>query len=277
MAGRPWRRQLDSGYAYQSGQGHPFLQRTARADAPGVLGNLDSHDNFCRTLAAKTDAIVVSVYYRLAPESVFPAALDDAAAAPQWVATHAQSFHGDAARVAVAGDSSGGNLAAALSLMQRDLKGPAIAAQALIYPAVDLTHLDRPSALQFANGLFLTRERMAWFIDQYVPDRAMRNNPLASPLLASDLRNMPPTLVITAEFDPLRDEGEAYAVALKNAGVKTRMQRFAGVIHGFAAADRWFPEAAQASDLAASFLREQFDAPPRADHMPLKDQCSRSA
>ena len=233
-----------------------------------VVGNLDSHDNLCRALAAKTDAIVVSVDYRLAPESTFPAALDDAAAALQWVAGNARSFNGDATRIALAGDSAGGNLAAALSLLERDRQGTAIAAQALIYPAVDLSNLDRPSTLQFAKGLFLTRERMAWFIDQYVPDKAARGNPLVSPLLAVDQRNLPPTLVITAEFDPLRDEGEAYAAVLEEAGVEVRSQRFAGVLHGFASMDRWFPEAAQATDLIAGFLREQFAATAQASPSP---------
>jgi len=223
-----------------------------------VLGDLESHDNLCRTLAAKTDAIVVAVDYRLAPESIFPAALDDANTALRWVAANASSFNGDSARIAVAGDSAGGNLAAALSLLARDQQGPAIAAQVLLYPAVDLSNLDRPSTRQFAKGLFLTRERMAWFIDQYVPDEAARSNPLVSPLLASDLQQLPPALIITAEFDPLRDEGEAYASALTQAGNDIRQQRFAGVLHGFASMDRWFPEAQQATDLIADFLRDQF-------------------
>lgn len=173
-----------------------------------VMGDLDSHDNLSRRLAANSDAIVVAVDYRLAPENIFPAALDDASTALRWVVANAASINGDSTRIAVAGDSAGGNLAAALSLLARDQQGPPISAQVLIYPAVDLSNLDRPSAEQFAKGLFLTRERMAWFIDQYVPDKAARNNPLVSPLLASDLQQLPPALVITAEFDPLRDEGE---------------------------------------------------------------------
>jgi len=225
-----------------------------------VLGDLDSHDNLCRTLAARADAIVVAVDYRLAPESIFPAALEDADTALRWVVGNAQDFNGDATRIAVAGDSAGGNLAAALSLLARDQQGPPIVAQVLIYPAVDLSNLNRPSALQFARGLFLTRERMAWFIDQYVPDKAARLDPLASPLLASNHRNLPPALVITAEFDPLRDEGEAYAAALAEAGVDTRQQRFNGVLHGFVSMDRWFPEAGQAADLIAAFLDERFRA-----------------
>lgn len=225
-----------------------------------VLGDLDSHDNLCRTLAAKTNAIVVAVDYRLSPENIFPAALEDATKALRWIVANAQSCNGDAARIAVAGDSAGGTLAAALSLQVRDQQGPAIAAQVLLYPAVDLSNLERPSTQQFAKGLFLSKERMAWFIDQYVPDKAARSNPLVSPLLADDHRQLPAALVITAEFDPLRDEGEAYAAALKQAGVETRQQRYDGVLHGFASMDRWFPEAGQATDLIASFLREHLQA-----------------
>ena len=224
-----------------------------------VLGNLHSHDNLCRTLAAKTSAIVVSVDYRLAPENPFPAALDDAVTALHWVVANAPTFNGDASRIALAGDSAGGNLAAALSLHAREQQGPAITAQALLYPAVDLSNLDRPSTLQFAQGLFLTRARMAWFIDQYVPDQAMRSNPLVSPLLAGNHQHLPPALIITAGLDPLRDEGEAYAAVLEQAGVATRLMRIEGVIHGFASMDRWFPESRQATDLVASFLREQFN------------------
>ncbi|MBF7729737.1 alpha/beta hydrolase [Pseudomonas sp. N040] len=223
-----------------------------------VVGDLDSHDNLCRTLAVKTAAVVVSVDYRLAPEHAFPAALDDADAALRWVAENARTFNGDAARIAVAGDSAGGNLAAALSLLERDRQGLRLSAQVLIYPAVDLSNLDRQSSLDFAEGYFLTRARMAWFIEQYVPQAQQRHEQLASPLLASSHAALPPALTITAGFDPLRDEGEAYATALAEAGVASRQQRFEGVLHGFVSMDRWFPEADQATDLIAGFLREQF-------------------
>jgi acetyl esterase len=227
-----------------------------------VIGDLDSHDNLSRHLALKTGAAVVSVDYRLAPEHAFPAALDDAYAALLWVAGNAHTFNGDAGRIAVAGDSAGGNLAAALSLLARERQGPRITAQILIYPAVDLSNLQRPSHLQFAEGLFLTRERMAWFIDQYVPEPDLRRQPLASPLLADSHAGLPPALVITAGFDPLRDEGEAYAAALSSAGVDSRLQRFDGVLHGFVSMDRWFPEAREATDLIASYLHEYFNPPP---------------
>ena len=227
-----------------------------------VLGDLDSHDTLCRTLAVKTDAVVVSVDYRLAPEHVFPAALDDADAALRWVAGNASSFNGDASRIAVAGDSAGGNLAAALSLLARDQHGPHIRAQVLLYPAVDLSNLDRQSTLDFAQGYFLTRARMAWFIEQYVPEPNQRSEPLVSPLLASSHTGLPPALTITAGFDPLRDEGEAYAGVLSKAGVSSQLQRYEGVLHGFISMDRWFPEAQQATDLIAGFLRKQFNTAP---------------
>lgn len=227
-----------------------------------VLGDLDSHDTLCRTLAVKTDAVVVSVDYRLAPEHVFPAALDDADAALRWVAGNASSFNGDASRIAVAGDSAGGNLAAALSLLARDQHGPQIRAQVLLYPAVDLSNLDRQSTLDFAQGYFLTRARMAWFIEQYVPEPNQRSEPLVSPLLASSHTGLPPALTITAGFDPLRDEGEAYAGVLSKAGVSSQLQRYDGVLHGFISMDRWFPEAQQATDLIAGFLRKQFNTAP---------------
>lgn len=227
-----------------------------------VLGDLDSHDTLCRTLAVKTDAVVVSVDYRLAPEHVFPAALVDADATLRWVAGNASSFNGDASRIAVAGDSAGGNLAAALSLLARDQHGPQIRAQVLLYPAVDLSNLDRQSTLDFAQGYFLTRARMAWFIEQYVPEPNQRSEPLVSPLLASSHSGLPPALTITAGFDPLRDEGEAYAGVLSKAGVSSQLQRYDGVLHGFISMDRWFPEAQQATDLIAGFLRKQFNTAP---------------
>lgn len=225
-----------------------------------VLGNLESHDNLCRALAAKCRALVIAVDYRLAPEARFPAALEDATSALHWLQRNMTALGGDPARLVLAGDSAGGNLAAALALQARDQADLPIAAQLLFYPAVDLSRLDRPSTLQFAEGLFLTRERMAWFIEQYAPEPATRLDPLASPLLAPDHRRLPPALVITAQFDPLRDEGEAYAEALRQAGVDVQLQRYAGVLHGFASMDRWFPEAGQATDLAAAFLHQRFAA-----------------
>jgi acetyl esterase len=224
-----------------------------------VLGDLDSHDNVCRALAVKAGAVVVAVDYRLAPEHPYPAAVDDAHAAVRWVADNADSIGADAARIAVAGDSAGGNLAAAVSLLARE-RGPALRAQALIYPGVDMMTLDRPSLLDFAEGLFLTHARIEWFKDQYIPDRARRGEPLASPLLAADHRGLPAAIVVTAQFDPLRDEGEAYARALEGAGVPVELKRYEGVIHGFVSMDRWFPESATAIELIGASLRQHFSA-----------------
>ena len=229
-----------------------------------ALGDLDSHDNVCRHLAIKTGHLVLAVDYRLAPEHVFPAALDDAYAALIWVAEQGARIGADPARITLAGDSAGGNLAAAVSLRARERKGPAIAAQALIYPATDLTTLERNSQRSFATGYFLTRARMGQFFDMYVPDPAARKNPEASPLLANEHSGLPPTLILTAQFDPLRDEGEAYAAALKDAGVPVRLLRFASMIHGFVSMDRWFPEADQALTQVAEHLKNYTALTPSA-------------
>jgi len=208
-----------------------------------VTGDLDSHDNLCRSLALNTDAIVVAVDYRLAPEHRFPAAADDAYAALLWVAANSPTLGADPSRIVVAGDSAGGNLAAVVAQLARDRAGPKLHAQILLYPALDLSRLNRQSMTDFASGFFLTRERMAWLIDQYVPDLPTRSNPMASPLLARNHQGLPPAIMITAQFDPLRDEGEEYAQALRNAGVRVYSRRVEGMIHGFMSMDRWFPEA----------------------------------
>jgi acetyl esterase len=222
-----------------------------------VLGDLDSHDNVCRALALKAGAVVVSVDYRLAPENPYPAAVEDAWAALGWVAENAASIGGDATRIAVAGDSAGGNLAAVVALMAREQGGPALRAQALLYPGVDMVTSDRASMRDFADGMFLTHDRIEWFKDQYVPDRSRRGEPRVSPLHAADHRGLPPAVIVTAEFDPLRDEGEVYGEVLNAAGVPVRVQRYPGVIHGFVSMDRWFPEADQALDLVAGELRQR--------------------
>jgi len=197
-----------------------------------VIGDLDSHDRECRAICNRARCIVVSVHYRLAPEAPFPAAFDDAVAALDWVGANAAAVGGDPARIAVAGDSAGGNLAAAVSLMARDLGGPAVGFQLLIYPIVDCD-FDRPSYTENADGYMLTRDVMMWFWDQYVPDTARRSDPYVNVLATEDLRGLPPTHVITAEYDPLRDEGEAYAARLEAAGVPVTHTRYDGMIHGF--------------------------------------------
>lgn len=198
-----------------------------------VIGDLDSHDDLCRDLAAETHCAVLAVDYRLAPEHRFPAAADDAIAATGWVQANAAGLGIDARRLAVGGDSAGGNLAAVCALASRDAGSP-LAAQLLIYPVTDMSRLDGESYRSNAEGYGLTAGAMAWFRDHYLADAAAAQDWRVSPLLASDLGRLPPALVVTAEFDVLRSEGEAYARQLAAAGVPTELRRYDGMIHGFA-------------------------------------------
>jgi acetyl esterase len=197
-----------------------------------VVGSLASHDHLCRSIASDAGVAVVSVDYRLAPEHPFPAAVDDADAATEWVSAHAASLGIDPGGLAVGGDSAGGNLAAVVARHARDRGGPAIAFQLLVYPIAD-ADLNTPSYLEFADGYMLTRAAMSWYWDQYASNPAQRVDPDASPLRAEDLSGLPPALVITAGYDPLRDEAEAYARRLADAGVTVRLSRYEGMIHGF--------------------------------------------
>ncbi|MGE0748213.1 MAG: alpha/beta hydrolase [Rhodospirillales bacterium] len=197
-----------------------------------VLGSVATHDVYARCLADAASAVVVSVDYRLAPEHRFPAAADDSFAAVRWVAANAASLGIDAARIGVAGDSAGGNLATVVCQMARDTGGPALAVQVLQYPTVDLT-ADTPSRKQFATGHLLTAAAMNWFAETYLNSAAERTDPRASPSLARDLSRLPPAIVVTAECDILRDEGKAYADKLAAAGVKTTYRCVPGVTHGF--------------------------------------------
>ena len=198
---------------------------------------------------------VVSVDYRLAPEHPFPAAADDALAATAWIAEHGGRWHLDTTRLAVCGDSAGGNLSAVVALDARDRGGPSLRAQVLIYPVCD-ANFETPSYVACAEDYYLTRQAMRWFWDQYVPRVEERSSPRASPLQAVDLGGLPPALVITAEYDPLCDEGEAYARRLQEAGVRAKASRYAGMIHGFTRRTRMFVQARQSVDEIASFLRE---------------------
>jgi len=197
-----------------------------------VLGTLDASDHTCRELANTAGCIVVSVDYRLAPEHRFPASPDDCESAYNWVLANAASFGGDPRRVAVGGDSAGGNLAAVVSIRTRERGTPLPAFQLLVYPVTD-HDFERPSYLANAEGYMLTQLAMRWFWDQYVNSPEEMAHPHASPLRATDLTGLPPAHVITAEFDPLCDEGEAYADRLRQAGVPVTVSRYDGVIHGF--------------------------------------------
>jgi len=225
-----------------------------------VIGSLDTHDHTCRSLANGTGATVVSVDYRLAPEHRHPAAVDDALAALHWVAANADELGIDPDRLAIAGDSAGGNLAAVAAQRARD-GGPALRFQLLIYPAVDMA-MSHPSIEENAEGYFLTKASMLWFRGHYVGnDPASWDDPAVSPLNApaEALAGLPPALVITAEFDPLRDEGEAYAAALRAAGVDATATRYDGVIHGFFSMPDLLPEGKAAIDEACQALRAAFD------------------
>jgi acetyl esterase len=197
-----------------------------------VMGSIELYDELCRALTNGAGCIVISVGYRLAPEHKFPAAVEDCYAATKWVAVNAKAIGGDSTRIAVGGDSAGGNLAAVVALMARDKGTVPLVLQLLMYPATDLAH-DTLSAQENANDYFLTRDDMFWFRSLYLSSDADRNNPYASPLRAQDLHGLPPALVITAEYDPLRDEGEAYAARLREAGVITTCTRYKGMIHVF--------------------------------------------
>jgi acetyl esterase len=222
-----------------------------------VIGDLESHDQVCRALANAAHSIVVAVDYRLAPEHKFPAAVEDAIAATRWVADNAQSLGIDAARLAVGGDSAGGNLAAVVSLDARDHGGPPIVFQLLIYPGTDM-RMDRPSHVRHADQLPLRRPTMQWFVGHYLRDAGDEADWRASPLRARDFRNLPAALVVTAGFDPLCDEGEAYADALSGAGVPVSHTRFGGQIHGFFNMGRIVADAGHLVALAADALKTAF-------------------
>ncbi|MFW5973928.1 MAG: alpha/beta hydrolase, partial [Natrialbaceae archaeon] len=197
-----------------------------------VIGDLDTHDGPCRKLAAETGYPVVSVDYRLAPEHPFPAGLRDCYAALEWAAESSSDLGVDPERIVLAGDSAGGNLAAAVSMLSRDRGGPAVAAQVLVYPATG----DATATAAYeenGEGYFLTTETMAWFHDLYIDDEIDDGNVYAHPRLAADLSGLPPATVVTAGFDPLRDDGVAYANRLAEAGVPVEHRNYEGMIHGF--------------------------------------------
>ena len=221
-----------------------------------VVGDLESHDHCCRVIAAKADCVVVAIDYRLAPEAKFPAAIDDAWAATEWVATHGDELNVDTSRLAVAGDSAGGNLAAVVANISRDHEHVEIIQQALIYPVTDGT-CDRPSMTENAEGYLLSRNAMDWFHEHYTVTVEDLSDPRYSPIF-SDLAGAPPAVVVTAGFDPLRDQGNAYAAKLAEAGVDVDHVEYEGMFHGFFSMDAGLNVALEAQDQVAAALKDAF-------------------
>ena len=224
-----------------------------------VLGSLETTDPVCRRLANAASCAVVSIAYRLAPEHPFPAGLEDCYAATCWIAGHGAQDGLDAGRLAVGGASAGGNLAAAVAHLARERDGPSLALQLLVYPPLD-HRAATPSMRPRPVRPFFGPEDVAWCWSHYLADPAHGESPLASPLRASDLRGLPPALVITAELDPVRDEAELYAARLREADVPTELVRFDGVMHGFFSLSDELDVAAEAQELAAAALRRAFAA-----------------
>lgn len=220
-----------------------------------VFGNLDSHDVLCAQLALEAGIAVFHVDYRLAPEARFPGAFDDVVAALKWVAAHGASVGIDPTRLAIGGDSAGGNLAAAASLWARDNGGPKLLMQLLAYPVTDAVARTE-SYRHFEDGYGLNAVTMEWFFDHYTPDKASRGDWRVSPLRAASLAGLPPALVVTAGYDPLRDEGRAYAWRLQQEGTQADLVEFGGMLHGFLSSPMLLHGARRGTTLCAAALRE---------------------
>jgi acetyl esterase len=220
-------------------------------------GSLQTHDVLCRALANGAGCVVVSVDYRMAPEHKFPAAIDDSVAVTRWVAEHGSQLGIDPSRLAVGGDSAGGNLAAAVALVLRDESGPPLIHQLLIYPVTDY-NFETPSYAANAEGYMLTREAMRHYWRLYLRDESDASDQRASPLRAHSFANLPPALVITAEFDPLRDEGRAYADRLREAGTYVAYRNYPGMVHGFVTSAGVLDQGKQAIRASTAALREAF-------------------
>ena len=222
-----------------------------------VIGNIATHDSTCRRLANKSRCQVISIDYRLAPEHPFPAPIDDGLAAFRHIRDNAASFGADPTRLAVGGDSAGGQMAAVVCQTCRDAGEAMPAFQMLIYPATD-SSTQSGSRKSFAEGYFLSKALMDWFWKAYVPAGADLADLRLSPLLAKDLAGLPPAFVLTAGYDPLRDEGRAYADRLIDAGVKTTYVNYPGTIHGFFSLTRFLKQGIKANDEAAAVLAAHF-------------------
>jgi len=224
-----------------------------------VIGSLETHDSVCRMLANRADCIVVSADYRLAPEAKFPAAVEDCAAAMKWVALHAVEFGGDANCMAVGGDSAGANLATVMAILARDAAHPKLTFQLLIYPCV-APEPETPSHYKFKEGYILSRNSITWFYRHYLRSPKDVKDFRFAPLVCEDLSGLPPSLIIVAGYDPLRDEGIEYARKLIEAGNRVRLANYEGMVHGFFLMGGAVDAARRAVDESAQALREAFDA-----------------
>jgi acetyl esterase len=234
-----------------------------------VVGDLETHDRPCRHLARQTGAALLAIDYRLAPEHRFPAAVDDALAAFRWAVDGAARLGADPDRIAVAGDSAGANLATVVCQLAAADGGPVPVLQVLIYPLLDYSRKRRSQEL-FGEGFYLTEAEIDWYRDHYLSSPAERSDPRVSPILAGDLSGLPPALVVTAGFDPLRDEGEAYAELLREAGVPTTAWRESDLVHGFLNAAGLGGRPAEATARIATEIRDLLARPSSARHAPQR-------
>lgn len=253
------------------GPGGPLAMRLYRAEGPAphpllvffhgggfIMGTLDMYDALCRALSRGARCAVLSVDYRLAPEHPFPAAVDDALFALRWARDHAASLDVDPSRLAVAGDSAGGNLAAVAAQGVRDAGDPPLCGQVLIYPVLDHEARRYASCAENGSGYMLTARDMAWLSDLYFPAGAHRDDPRASPLRATTLAGLAPAFIVTAQYDPLRDQGIAYAQRLQAAGVAVTLSNVPGVIHGFVSMAAFIPEGRAAIRQICDWLAGSF-------------------
>jgi acetyl esterase/lipase len=224
-----------------------------------VQGDLETHHGLCARLALRSGTIVVAIEYRLAPEHKFPAAVEDSFVAYRWLRSHAAEVGGDPGRVAVAGDSAGGNLSAVVSQLSAREGVPVPTCQVLIYPALDFA-LDTPSHRELTDGHIIPRDRIVWYMEQYLPAGANLNDPHASPLREPDLHGQPPALIVTAGFDPLRDEGAAYAERLRAAGVDVVYHEYRGQIHAFLSLTKTIPQGMDCTWEIGAYLQERLRA-----------------
>ena len=245
----------------------PFRIYTPKGDGPfplllymhgggWVIGTLNDFDSVCRSLCAGSGYMVVSVDYQLAPEAKFPVAIEEGYTVLKWISDQAASLSADPDRIAVGGDSAGATMAAVLALMARDRKGPDLLFQLLICPATNLSRMDTSSYKSFSKGIWLSEAMMNWYIDHYLAKPEEVNNPYVSPLLEPDLSKLPPAFILTAEFDVLRDESEAYAKRLQEAGVETKWKRYTGQIHDFIIFGKVLHKAKEALSDCCRELRE---------------------